>query len=615
MRRRRGGLCGKSLRVRLGGSLVVFDVIAAANKERVMNQTTLQLTAVLLAMACAVLPTSKPASAQSVPPVASELSGLASVSGTVTSASPFKAARVYFRNVDKRMQYMVYTADGKYQAMHLLPGKYEMRVEARGLDSPVAEIVLKPGSNPAQNATLRPVESTGAQIVTLNEMFPPGPGQRYAKEVCLGCHAPDQFGSLHMDAAAWDAYIGMMLKGGQIPMGFTSQQERDELAQYLGKYFGPDSRKRTVKWEKEVPLDEAKLAKAMYIEYYLPPNSDGKLKRRGQDPHFDQQGNVWVTDRNVPNRLAKLDPRTGEWKDWLMPHPDGETHGLTIDRDGVVWVPGRVGKRTDKDGLRLNAFDPKTEKWEQFPIDPENKIKDRLQSHTPVIDYQGNVWVTMIGGDRFYKWDRTTRKVVMYETPTRPSAPYGIDVDSQGNVWMALFRGDVRVGKYDPKENKFSEYKALTQPGRLRRVSVDMEDRVWYGIHDRGVLGFIDPKTGKVTEYKTPLDLSRPYDPQPDYEGNIWFGDNGQGGTTIKFDPRTREFSYYPTPQITDQPKIEITRDGAIWYCPRSAAEPGVGVLYPDISRVRTLAAYYPATDAPTSRMALRSRPAREASR
>jgi len=58
----------------------------------------------------------------------SELAGLASVSGTVTSPTPFKAAKVHFRNADVRMQYMVYTAGGKYQAMHLLPGNYEMRV-------------------------------------------------------------------------------------------------------------------------------------------------------------------------------------------------------------------------------------------------------------------------------------------------------------------------------------------------------------------------------------------------------------------------------------------------------------------------------------------------------
>ena len=583
-----------------------------------MTRINSRSIALVLATACILVPAARDAMAQYGAHAAapSELSGLASVSGTVTAANPFKAAKVYFRNTDKRMQYMVYTAGGKYRAMYLMPGNYEMRVEARGLESPVTKVVLNAGANPPQNTTLRPVPPGGTQVVALDEMFPPGPGQRYARQVCLGCHAPDQFGSWHFAAPAWDAYVGAMLKGGQIPMGFSSPQEREELVQYLAQHFGPESPKRTVKWTREVPLDEAKLAKAMYIEYYLAPNPDPKMKRRGQDPHFDQQGNVWVTDRNRPNRLTKLDPRTGEWKEWLMPHPDGDLHGLTIDRDGVVWVPGRIGQRKDKDGIQLIAFDPKTEKFEQFPVNPDNKIKDRLQSHTPAIDFQGNVWVTMIGGDRFYKWDRATRQIVMYETPTRPSSPYGIDVDSQGNIWMALFRGDVRVGKYDPKADQFSEFRALTQPGRMRRVSVDLEDRVWYGIHDRGVIGWVDPKSGKATEYRLPLDLSRPYDPQPDYEGNIWFGDNGQGGTTIRFDPRTREFTYYPTPQITDQPKIEITRDGAIWYCPRSAAEPGVGVLYPDVSKIKTLAAYYIDFDPASSRMALRNgRPVREAAR
>src|SRR5262245_49919725 len=127
--------------------------------------------AAMLAVAFSLFTPAPHASAQ--PTVdKSELSGLASVSGTVTSAVPFQAARVYFRNPDKRMQYMVYTAGGKYQAMHLLPAKYEMRVEARGLDSEVTQVVLAPGANPPQNAVLRPAQSTGAQIVSLSELFP-----------------------------------------------------------------------------------------------------------------------------------------------------------------------------------------------------------------------------------------------------------------------------------------------------------------------------------------------------------------------------------------------------------------------------------------------------------
>jgi len=537
------------------------------------------------------------------------LEGLASVSGTVTAAAPFQAAKVYLRDTDRRVQYMVYTAGGKYSAPYLLPGNYQVRVEARGLESPKKSISL--GKN--QKATLdlsMAVSKSEGEVVSMAEMFPPGPGQDYVRNTCVGCHNPNMFGAKQMPAAAWNQYVQMMLDIGQIPRGFSSPQEREDLVSYLGKHFGPDAKKRVVRFERDTPLDEAKLSKAMYVEYYLPPNGkdvDASLRRRGQDPHFDRDGNVWVTDRNVPNRLSRLDPRTGEWKDWLMPHPLGETHGLTIDRDGVVWVPERIGKRKDKDGLHLAAFDPKTEKWQTFPLDPDGTLKEPIQPHTPVVDAQGNVWATVIRGDRFFKWNKQTRKVEMYVTPTRPSAPYGIDIDSQGNIWMALFRGDARVGKYDPAADKFTEFKALTQPGRIRRASVDLQDRVWYGVYDKGVIGWIDAKTGKTQEAKVPTDLSRPYDPQGDYEGNVWFGDDGQNGATVRFNPQSGEFTFYPTPQMADQPKIELTRDGAIWYCPRSGAEPGVGVLYPDTSRIKTLAAYYHDVDAIASRKVLRT--------
>jgi len=222
--------------------------------------------------------------------------------------------------------------------------------------------------------------------------------------------------------------------------------------------------------------------------------------------------------------------------------------------------------------------------------------------------------VSVIRGDRFYKWDRQTRKIEMFMTASRPASPYGIDIDSQGNIWMAQFRGVARVGKYDPAAGKFTDYPVLTQPGRIRRASVDLEDRVWFGIYDRGTVGYIDPRSGQVTEVKLPLNLSRPYDPQGDYEGTVWFGDDGQGGTTIRYDPKTREFSYYPTPQVADQPKLEITREGAVWYCPRSGAQPGAGVLYPDVSKITTLGAYYVDVDAPSSRRLLRSKLTRQAS-
>ena len=105
----------------------------------------------LLALACGSFAVAQPAT-QPAPAAKSELSGLASVSGTVTSYAPFKAAKVYFRDVEKRMQYMVYTAGGKYQTMHLF-GARHLNAEAWNA---FVEMMLKNGADaPSSRRALR----------------------------------------------------------------------------------------------------------------------------------------------------------------------------------------------------------------------------------------------------------------------------------------------------------------------------------------------------------------------------------------------------------------------------------------------------------------------------
>jgi hypothetical protein len=106
-------------------------------------------------------------------------------------------------------------------------------------------------------------------------------------------------------------------------------------------------------------------------------------------------------------------------------------------------------------------------------------------------------------------------------------------------------------------------------------------------------IGKIDPKTGKATEYDLPMPFGEPYDVWPDPEDNLWIGDGMNGGVIIKFDPRPGKFTYYPSPQSTDMPKFEITRDGGIWYAARSGRKAAVRALYPDMTKMKTLAAYY----------------------
>src|SRR6058998_95018 len=59
---------------------------------------------------------------------ASGLTGMATMTGSVSAGRPFKAAQVYIRNTDKRILYMVYTNAGQFRALGLFPGSYEVSV-------------------------------------------------------------------------------------------------------------------------------------------------------------------------------------------------------------------------------------------------------------------------------------------------------------------------------------------------------------------------------------------------------------------------------------------------------------------------------------------------------
>jgi virginiamycin B lyase len=535
---------------------------------------------------------------------ASSIPGSAILSGVVDAPKPFKAAQVRLMNVDRNVLFMVYTRGGRYLAPNLFPGRYEVTVRAQGLAADPKTLALAAGQKATLDVSLHeqaaePVRqgefgfttgrATGVALVSYDELYPRGPGREVLEKTCMYCHGRNFFPTKQYDRVAWNAFIDVMTgtrspRGAMIPAGTLSQANREAILDYLAKHFGPGSPRRGLRADAEFPLDEETLGKAMYVEYYLPldPKLDASnTQRRTQQPHFDPDGNVWYTDRSVPNRIGRLDPRTGEIKDFVLPDPKADPHGLTVDRDGHVWWAETVG-------FHLGRLDPKTGAMTRYPMDSTGQSQGR--GHSPVVDAQQNIWFTVIGGDMIGRWDRQSGTSRVWKVPTAGAAPYGIDLDRAGNVWFAEFRRG-KIAKFDPATEKFTEYPALTQPSTIRRLGIDGKGTVWYGVFSGGKLGKLDPSTGTMVEYDIPMAFSEPYDVWADREDTIWISDGGQGGALIRFDPRTEKFTYYPTPQITDQPKLAITRDGAVWYTPRSSSRAAVGVLYPDVARVRTLAA------------------------
>jgi len=366
---------------------------------------------------------------------------------------------------------------------------------------------------------------------------------------------------------------------------------------------------------RELPLEEAKLGKAEFIEYYLTPDAPGQGindpqfsswkgqfagRRVGQDVRFDAEGNVWLTDRGYPNRLVKLDPRTGAQKAYVLPDPRNGNHDVNIDRTGMIWLAEAEGQKPDGE-KHLLGFNPKTEKFEYIiPMDPDHVIRNEkkwLQSMA--FDAQNNVYVGWIMGGAIAKFDRATKKVSVFTIPTHNAIPYGIIADRNDNMWIALWDSG-NIAKFDTHNNQFTIFTPPTYPSQIRRLNVDAQNNIWFAMWSAGNrpgrLGKIDQTTGRITEYVVPRRNGNPYDVSQDAEGNIWVADVGGSAASIyKFNPRDQSFTLYPKPQRTaDTPKIQITRDGAIWYSPRGSQDaPAFGVLYPDMDKITNLGAFY----------------------
>jgi streptogramin lyase/mono/diheme cytochrome c family protein len=580
------------------------------------------------------------------------IAGTANLSGSVTATKPFKAAQVFIRNVDKSIGYMVYTNAGQFRSVALLPGNYEVTVKAKDLVSDAQKVTLKAGDNQSVKVSLRDFsgnmdaggalneagEATKLTFQDYDEIYPAnGPGKQVAEQVCMNCHGENFFPSQPATEEVWNARIDHMqgralwnqdatsyaqgLLAYRTSMFNFSRQDREDLVAYLVKNFGPGAKPRAVRTDRPMPVDEASLAKAQYIEYYLPPDAPGELtkapdyvnigyrgRRVGQDVRFDNEGNVWLVDRGFPHRLVKLDPRTGDQKSWVLPEPKNGIHEVLVDRSGMILLPQHSGTTpTAPKGLVI--FNPKTEQFEKtIPMDPDNVVRNSVKwLQSLAIDSKDNVYIGWIMGGAISKYERATGKVSVFRVPTPHAIVYGVVADRNDNIWLAEWSGG-KIAKFDTRTNSWTEYMPPTWPGHVRRLNVDYQNNIWWGIwasgNRPGKLVKLDQTTGRMTEYTVPMRNSQPYDVAADTEGNIWFADSPMADRAAaigKFNTKTQAFTFYPKPQFAaDTPKIQVTRDGAVWFSPRGTQidAPAISVLYPDMDKITTLGAYY-VNDAP----------------
>jgi virginiamycin B lyase len=249
------------------------------------------------------------------------------------------------------------------------------------------------------------------------------------------------------------------------------------------------------------------------------------------DPAVGADGALWFTEQMV-SKLGRLDPASGDFKEYRLNGDNDGPHGLVADRDGNIWYTGNFAGH-------IGRLNPHTGEVTQYKM-PDAKAED---PHTPVFDTNGILWFTVQVGNFVGRLDPKTGKVDLKGVPTKDARPYGIQINSKGVPFFCEF-GTNKMARIDPHTLEISEY-PLPSAARPRRMAIDAKDFVYFTDYEGGNLGRLDPASGAVKMWPSPGGAgSAPYGIVITADGMVWYSESGvKPNTIIRFDPKTEQFA------------------------------------------------------------------------
>jgi virginiamycin B lyase len=272
------------------------------------------------------------------------------------------------------------------------------------------------------------------------------------------------------------------------------------------------------------------------------------------DPAVSPDGALWYTGMQS-NTLGRVDPKTGQVKEYRIPTPDSGPHGLVADAAGNIWFTanfkGYIGR-----------FDPRTNVFREYPLtDPEAR-----DPHTPVFDRKGMLWFTVQGGNFIGRLNPVSGRIELTRLRIEKSRPYGIAVNSKGIPFFCEFGGN-RLASINPETMEITEY-TLPEAARPRRIAITPDDMVYYTDYARGRIGWLDPKTGMTGDISSPGGgRSAPYGMASTGEGIVWYSESGvHPNTIVRFDPGKKSFTSWTIPSGGGVVRHMVAAEGGDLY-------------------------------------------------
>ena len=480
----------------------------------------------------------------------------ATISGTVKSSTGGGLSGVLVRliNTDRSISVSVLSqAGGLYYADVLFPGSYEIRAERKGYQSAVKSGVRAKG-HISVDLVVRKVadEDTYLSSEHVFDQFPEDPDKNLVVDTCFRCHSMLSFLKERKSHDQWETLVKRMVPRRRDGM---TEDEINRVIGYFDRYFNESV--PLGKSFQDAPEAPPNAMPVRITEYSIPdqPPPEVSIPSTNTAPMYPHniivtpQGMVWFA-LYKSNRVASLDPTTGEFRSYPVPTPGSVPHGITYSkRDGSIWF-------TESRGNKIGRLDPKTGEI----IEMAN-----FGGNTIVEDSKGNMYTTLYLTNQIGKVNTQTHEYSAYDLKTPKAMPYGIVVDQKDQVWWCQLFAD-SIGKLDPETGEIREYPTPTKLSGPRRLSVDQSGNIWFTEWLANKVGKLDPVTGKIEEYDLPTPSSEAYEVRVDAENTVWVA-GYLSNTLSRFDRAKKMFVGYPIPT----PRAEIRKMAAdpergVWF-------------------------------------------------
>ena len=172
--------------------------------------------------------------------------------------------------------------------------------------------------------------------------------------------------------------------------------------------------------------------------------------------------------------------------------------GLALGSDGRLWF-------TEQLDDRIGAFDPETERVEEWPV-PQG-----TRPHFMATSDEQEVWFSGLA-DVIGRFDFATRKVRLYRVPAG-RVPHAVARLPDGKVYFTEQEGG-RLGRLDPSSGRVAEFsKGLPSVNRMHGLAPDPGGRhLWVALQQADAIARFDIESAKFDRVLSFSKGSGPHD-------------------------------------------------------------------------------------------------------